>query len=818
MALNTDMEDDIINGATEEAPDPKSPLIAGSEGQTPDQAKMAGTPAQKAGAAISAEEQEAKATESTDAAADAKKDADPYRTKDYIDKTREPTPQDEQAREAAKTFTQDMKGMGAFGSRVQTIVEETLAGNIKDNTSEIEVGEIIEVNEDKIRSWAEGTTDGDALVEQLTKFKTDMEAGNTADAWVAMAESTDHFADIDSAYEYLADAFGIDESTIKNNIVDSIASDVLDPEDMTISNLMSLNVLDMNEFGFDVGTDEGLGRLESVLGKNWKKMTPGQIEGQMEATAQAEFSEVAGIRKQLQSGNLDPAQRQALAARLQQLASSSVMSAEATVEAEVLRHSTDDTIMFGDSAEELGEFLKDSNIKALVNNYYAAEERGEGDKWIEEHPGMGKWIQDMSTKALDDAKVIGDGAKAATSAHQTKLDAANKNGTTNLAEDPNMREALGIPWDLGPEGFTPPPNGMLANLDGPGAEAMLANFQAGDLTAAEIAKYHNDGGANFSSFLGSKTGMADKIAGDAARKILSEGIAAGKDFNQLARELGIFQSGKSLDATILSLENDMLFATDEEAAELKEEMKMLQDLKAGGTDFLKEYIGKAAGSLDALVADAPNHTAPLTKDMEDMTKAQQGLNAAGKHGQTLKSMRDDGKIDASEVKTFIKDITVGEGSSIEDIEEAFAALDQLTTVMENSPDSVNVSATNEVVQARHRLGSRKAESILGVTDGKVTIQSVGGLGGFKEKIGDLEAVIDGPGGSGVLSTVDAVITDLMMGGASNRGEKNRNAKMLKWMRSSKENIKTILKLIKDSNGNDWFHDFHRAYWPNRPKG
>lgn len=677
MALNTDSLEDNVLGAGPKpetnqglsgAPPPKSPLGAGSSGQTAEQAKMAGTPAQKAGAAIEADEQAKQTQETQQAAQDATKDSDPYKSKGYLEKTAEPTPADEMARKNATEFTASMQAFGSFGTKVEQIVEDSLAGKQVteiDPNEGLGINSLIETNQEQFAEWTKDVPGSSP--EQLNKAFENIATviENTPDDPAAISKAVTEAgkligtANLDNMYEQLGTAFNMEPQAIKDNISAGIAEGVVDYEELSLGNLTSLGLVSFEE---DFGWSEE--QAEQLLGSQWKTLTPGQISEQFEKAAQAEFSEVNGLREQLKDPNLDPAQRKALQQRLQQLAASGVLGSEETVKAEVIRQEAADVFTFDDQEYDLEKFLDNDNITAIADHYQGLSDK-EKDEWAVKNPGLAGWINQVSEDIEAGGAALEERLDTASKAHGIKKDI--KKG---LPEE--LAALSGMNFDLGQEhGLNSNGALMLANNMPDGADkdkvykVMTDSFNSGIIPKEGFKKFASDGKGLIAT-LQDDEAMKDITMSHNYQKKLDDIEKSGKSIEDGLRSLGLLdaQGDQNLDSYLRDLEDQMAFQNPKDP-ELQDEIDFLTAIRnTEGTDkqydLIAEFMDQHAGSWDSIISNPPKKS-PRRESAEDMLElSEQKGNASVKAIEYASKANDNGVFDQDDLDLMYSHLQMGD--------------------------------------------------------------------------------------------------------------------------------------------------------------
>lgn len=329
---------------------PTSPAGVAQLGGTPGQAKMAGTPAQQAGAAQNdlgqpvLEQQQQPAQQQQDLTT--------------AERTASAREDQSQAEQTAATKAQQLQSLGSLGTRVQSMIAQQLAPQ-QQATAQVDQTKIQALTTDPAQQAA-----ATSALQRIYANPNDKQAvADAANLW-----SQNGWGDISNflPQTYQADA----AQTLGAN-----AQQNLEQQGITLGK-MQLSPQEQSE-------------LAQVFGDQWQNFTPEQLNQQIEDMRQQEYSQVQGVQAQLQSAQ--GAQKTALTKELQDLGQAGVTGVEQGVQSLQQAVQKGDTVRIGGEDHKVEDLLKDGEISNLIgrmlNDDSLMKQVGQSN------PDFAKWVQ-----------------------------------------------------------------------------------------------------------------------------------------------------------------------------------------------------------------------------------------------------------------------------------------------------------------------------------------------------------------------------------------------------------------------------------------
>lgn len=321
---------------------PESPMGAKTAGANPDQAKMAGTPAQQDSA-----QQVRQAREDTKTLEEAKR----YEQKPQVD-------QYAQAKEKAASLAE----LGPVKSRVQSLIEQKMA-DVSSTTAELSANQAkIDALPEEQRAAAQTALNdylSNPTEENIQKFydvvgKAELEAGGISSYLVG------------------------DEEAIAGLAQGQLGGQV------------TLDQLDLGQLGVDMA------ELESQLGLQPGEaagMSLDQLDQAIDAIESQELNQVESIRAQLADPSLPPQQRQQLLQQLSSLGAAGMTGLEEQINQLDEQIQAADTMEIGGVTMSLEEALGDDGISATIKNAVVDPEYLNQLKDVPGYENLGDWIE-----------------------------------------------------------------------------------------------------------------------------------------------------------------------------------------------------------------------------------------------------------------------------------------------------------------------------------------------------------------------------------------------------------------------------------------
>ena len=246
----------------------------------------------------------------------------------------------------------------------------------------------------------------------IADFNTYLSYGNSDEAMKQFAKLQPYLADASTSLELLREAFDVDEATQKQAVADAIANGIIDPNQLTMSEIL-YGLSEPENLEPDTPIKE-LGDLTvndmiEFAGENWYEMTPEQIGIAIERKREEIFKTVAEIQRKLQAPNLSPAMREILERELQKYAITGVLRAEKETAEEVGALQATDKVVFGGKAVPIKELLDDDNVKSMISDFLAMDDKEKAEKLKDpKYAEFYGWV-DKAFKSLvgEEEKILG---------------------------------------------------------------------------------------------------------------------------------------------------------------------------------------------------------------------------------------------------------------------------------------------------------------------------------------------------------------------------------------------------------------------------
>lgn len=338
----------------------RQPLETAVLGGTPDQAKMAGTPAQKTAALrTNIQGQEDLATRLR---------------RNQV--RREATSEEAGQMEKAGKLQQ----LGSLDERVQQLAEQRIA-EATGQTGEVQIQ--AQQEDQEMNNLLNVLSDPNATTEQQNTalFQINKKLGkNTIDEMLTAAEVQGMFG---RAEEQIAD----------NLVLDAIEAGELDLQGM----------------GF-----ENAEELSGLIGADVSQMTISELLDQVNAAIEQEYSQVEDLKSRINDPRLGPAERAEARAQLREMGAVGIRSAETDLEEMADAIEQADTVEYAGQEIQVEELLGDEYMSGLIKEYLLeSDDAGNPTSpWAEDfkadHPELVKFIsehQNILTQAMGD---IGD--------------------------------------------------------------------------------------------------------------------------------------------------------------------------------------------------------------------------------------------------------------------------------------------------------------------------------------------------------------------------------------------------------------------------
>jgi hypothetical protein len=321
---------------------PVTPVGAGGVGATQDQAKMAGSKAQKQQAL--------------------RVDVDPEKTLTYQDRMQQSREIATQAEQSAKEKAEKLRTLGSLESRVDDIIQRQFAQGYQGDQAALQF-----------------EAESPELQAALDAYSTALNAGDQQsinEAIVAVQQATG--GELQTAQDISQYMLDKDEATGRQ-----IAGQILDPDQVT------LGTLDPTELGL---TPED---LTGLLGPEWAGMSLEQLRETAADMQRSELSRFQDLKRELRR-DITPARRKEIRRELRDLSQLGIAGAEMGVEDIEQQIEAAETVEWMGEERELKDILDDEEITKQITKYLAlGEDDTEAKEQMEEQFGeeFTSWIQ-----------------------------------------------------------------------------------------------------------------------------------------------------------------------------------------------------------------------------------------------------------------------------------------------------------------------------------------------------------------------------------------------------------------------------------------
>lgn len=361
-------------------PTPSTPVGTASMGTTPDQAKMAGTPAQQAGAAAApaVDIQAQAATEQTQAGAQRLRDVSKM--------------QADAGQQAKLEKSQNLQNLGALGDRVYKMM---LGGLSAGAQAGAEQNARLEVDTAGAQA-ALPTTATPEQKQQVADLMTQLEAagrsGDSAQVQKLMADLTN--AGVANPHTYLS-----------GDAAAAVAKSA--PELQTIGSYNQSGQLDSvaQQLGYS-----DFGQVSELLGISPEEMQNyklGDLNDLIQQELDKEFSQTEQLKQAATDPNASPQMRAEARARLQELGVVGIRASEAEVDALQQELTAGTKMNIGGQEYTMEELLGDENISSLAQSYFDMDEQ-ERAEFAKQNPDLANFFGKHEAVLQDAADAMGE--------------------------------------------------------------------------------------------------------------------------------------------------------------------------------------------------------------------------------------------------------------------------------------------------------------------------------------------------------------------------------------------------------------------------
>lgn len=374
---------------------PITPAGVGMLGGTPDQTKMAGTPAQKQNAMKRALEGESLANTLRTSQARTEATA---------------------AEQRQKQTQEQLAGLGTLQNKVQSFIDAATSGI----ASQAGVATGQKLLGGQVSSSVGITDDPNTPVneaaefERLAKQYADSNFSDTA-ALAAMgniATKRNPSVNVDTLGEKLKGIIA-PETTIAGTAAQNIANQV------TVADLVS-----RGELGYT--TDE----LASILGMNPAEVSGLTIEGLQARVANevALADQYEATRQAVESGELGGAEASAARGFMRDLSATGLTASEAEMQRLGQQVAAGDQVTVGGKEYQVSDLLKDATIQQIITDYLANPGSEESKQLAAENPELTKWITDNKNALAEASSKLEAGAGTIKQATASRQDFLSRTG------------------------------------------------------------------------------------------------------------------------------------------------------------------------------------------------------------------------------------------------------------------------------------------------------------------------------------------------------------------------------------------------------
>lgn len=311
----------------------------------------------------------------------------------------------EQAQEAAnqkaEQWASSMSQFGSLGNRVSTAVQEELAAGG-------EVAQQFQVNQEIMdNAVASLATPGmeDASRQAMTDITAALQQGDSSAAINTLINNANAFnvdtTNSSAALTTIFQALDISPAQQQSMVADALTEGVVDADNLNMQFLLDQGILTTDnamipELGLEVS------EIEEMIGPEWRDMTVGEIESQLELNLD-DKAERDDIMRELANPNIDPTRKAELQQELQLLDASGASESEEMAARALDRVGAADQINMGGELRSVEDVLSDDAINAASNDLMMRiqEDPENADQilaeWKEQNPGyeqMGDWVKE----------------------------------------------------------------------------------------------------------------------------------------------------------------------------------------------------------------------------------------------------------------------------------------------------------------------------------------------------------------------------------------------------------------------------------------
>ena len=363
------------------------------------------------------------------------------------------------ATEKAKAWAESMSSFGSLGGRVESLIQQQIKGpGDAQTTAPTE----FELDQEIVSSLALPGQE-EAITAAVQAFQA---AATPELAFQALADASSSFQDPSSNMMTIMQmAYKNDPDAQKSMVANAIANNIMDPDELTIQQLVDGGMLGVDEDG----TITELGMTEQdlieVLGEDWASLTPAVIDLRLQLFQDEELGKRDAIMEQLSDPMLDAATREGLVDELRRLGQVGELQAEQLVEESRMLAADAGKVVFDGEVRDVAELLDDENIKSEVQAYLLGDEGSE--EFRKNHPEFADWIDREFSSVQESAEEVSDRLDAFQDIQVSNETFRDENITSEAggaALDEDVMTALGFGEGLQAAKFDPSSSAIYQEL------------------------------------------------------------------------------------------------------------------------------------------------------------------------------------------------------------------------------------------------------------------------------------------------------------------------------------------------------------------
>lgn len=289
------------------------------------------------------------------------------------------------ATEKAAQWSENMKGFGSLGSRVEALIMDQVAGTGSDAMT----AATFELDDKLIAEFAApGAGNKAAIKDAMGAFQS---AATQEEAFNALSSASQYFKDPSAdLMNFIKQAYKNDPASQNEMVARSIADNVINPEELTVQQLVDTGMLTIDESGVinELGLTED--EVATMVGDDWNTLTPEDIQKRLGDFQKEELGKSEAIMEQLADPNLDNATRATLINEMKRLGQIGELQAEQMAEQSLRAAADAGKLVIDGQVKDVTELLSDESIKADVESYLMGGD--DAEQWKENNSEFAAWI------------------------------------------------------------------------------------------------------------------------------------------------------------------------------------------------------------------------------------------------------------------------------------------------------------------------------------------------------------------------------------------------------------------------------------------